>query len=101
MADICPKCGLPLEICVCRTLEREAESKIVIYTKKSKFNKFVTIIEGLAPAEAENTAKNLKHMLACGGTFRENAIELQGKHKDDAKKALIKIGYKDSIIEIE
>jgi translation initiation factor 1 len=101
MADICPKCGLPLEICVCRTLEREGESKIIIYIKKSKFNKFVTVVEGLTPAEAENTAKNLKRLLACGGTCRDSMIELQGKHRDQAKAALIKIGYKDSIIELE
>ena len=39
MPDICPKCGLPMELCVCNVLDRETETKIRIYTKKAKFDK--------------------------------------------------------------
>lgn len=99
MPDICPKCGLPLEICVCNVLERETETKIRVYTKKAKFDKFVTVVEGIGPDELEKTAKNLKRILACGGTSKNNVIELQGEHKLATKKALISIGYKDSSIE--
>jgi translation initiation factor 1 len=99
MPDICPKCGLPLEICVCNVLERETETKIRVYTKKAKFDKFVTVVEGISQDELEKTAKNLKRILACGGTSKNNVIELQGEHKMAAKKALISIGYKDSSID--
>ena len=34
MADVCPNCGLPKELCVCNILDRETESKIKVYTKK-------------------------------------------------------------------
>lgn len=50
MSDICPKCGLPKELCVCDVLDKEVESRIKVYTKKAKFNKVVTIVEGLNSA---------------------------------------------------
>ncbi len=99
MPDICPNCGLPLEICVCNVLERETETKIRVYTKKAKFDKFVTVVEGIGQDELEKTTKNLKRILACGGTSKHNIIELQGEHKLATKKALISIGYKESSID--
>ncbi|HVC58542.1 MAG TPA: stress response translation initiation inhibitor YciH [Candidatus Acidoferrales bacterium] len=100
MAEICPRCGLPTEICVCNVLERETETKIRVFTKKAKFNKFVTIVEGISPEEIERTAKSLKRILACGGTYKDNYIELQGGQKEKAKKALLSIGYKESNIDV-
>jgi translation initiation factor 1 len=100
MADMCPKCGLPIELCVCKVLDRETETKIKVYTKKAKFDKFMTIVEGIAQNEVEKTAKELKHSLACGGTVRDGAIELQGNHKADTKKALAALGYKEDSIDV-
>ena len=100
MPDICPNCGLPLELCVCNVLDRETETKIKIYTKKAKFDKFVTVVEGISPDELERTGKSLKHILACGGTYKANYVELQGEHKMAAKKALESIGYKPDSIDV-
>ncbi len=102
MADICPKCGLPKEICVCQVLERETETKIRIYTKKAKFRKYVTVIEGIPASELEQTAKSIKRVLATGGTFKadEGIIELQGEHKLKAKAALVSIGYAETAIDV-
>jgi translation initiation factor 1 len=100
MADICPKCGLPKDICVCSVLDRETESKIKVYTKKAKFNRVVTLVEGVNPDEIEKTEKNLKRILACGGTVKESIIELQGDHKDKTKKALMGMGYNEEIIDV-
>ncbi|MGD0728836.1 MAG: stress response translation initiation inhibitor YciH [Candidatus Micrarchaeaceae archaeon] len=100
MAEICPRCGLPKELCVCNILDRETETKIKVYTKKAKFDKYVTVVEGINPDEIERTTKSLKRILACGGTHKDNAIELQGEHKLATKKALISIGYKDSNIDL-
>ena len=100
MAEICPRCGLPTELCVCNILDRETETKIKVYTKKAKFDKYVTVVEGINPDEIERTAKSLKRILACGGTNKDNVIELQGEHKLQTKKALISIGYKDSNIDM-
>jgi len=100
MSDICPRCGLPKELCVCNILDRETETKIKVYTKKAKFDKYVTVVEGISPDEIERTTKSLKRILACGGTHKDNMIELQGEHKQATKKALISIGYKDSNVDL-
>lgn len=100
MADTCPRCGLPLELCVCKVLDRETESKIRVYSKKAKFDKYMTVIEGINQDEIERTTKELKQSLACGGTSRDGMIELQGEHKFAVKKALAKLGYKEANIDV-
>lgn len=99
MADTCPRCGLPLELCVCKVLDRETESKIRIYVKKAKFDKMMTVIEGINPDEIERTTVELKRKLGTGGTAKNGMIELQGAHKQTAKKELAKLGYKEANIE--
>ena len=100
MADTCPKCGLPLELCVCKVLDRETETKIRVYQKKAKFDKYMTLVEGINPDEIERTTKELKRALACGGTTRNGVIELQGEHKLAVKKSLTQLGYKESNIDV-
>jgi translation initiation factor 1 len=100
MPDICPKCGLPKEICVCDILDRETNRRIKIYTEKKKFRKFMTVVNGLSGDELEKTAKELKRMLACGGTYKNGTIELQGGDKEGVKKALISLGYPEESIDV-
>jgi len=100
MSEICPRCGLPKELCVCDILDREASKKIKIYTAKRKFDKFVTVVEGMAGDELEKTTKELKRILACGGTYKDGFIELQGNHKEEVKKALMGLGYSEDSIDV-
>ncbi|MGC8572309.1 MAG: stress response translation initiation inhibitor YciH [Candidatus Micrarchaeia archaeon] len=100
MSDTCPKCGLPLELCVCKVLDRETESKIKVYIKKAKFKKFLTVVEGIDQSSIEKTTKELKRALACGGTIKDGLIELQGEHKDAVKKILVNLGYKNDNIDV-
>ncbi len=100
MAEMCPKCGLPKEICVCDILDREVARRIKVYSAKAKFRKYVTIVEGLAGDELEKTAKELKNKLACGGTFKNGVIELQGDHKQEVKKLLSQLGYPESSVDV-
>jgi hypothetical protein len=48
--------------------------------EKRKFNKEYTVISGINPTEVDldALAKKLKAKMACGGTVKENRIELQG-----------------------
>ncbi|MEM5802137.1 MAG: translation initiation factor [Candidatus Aenigmatarchaeota archaeon] len=94
----CSVCGLPPELCVCTVISR-AEQKIKIFVEKRKFGKPTTIIEGITERGKE-IAKQLKMKLACGGTYKENRIELQGDHKNKVKDLLIKIGFSENQIEI-
>jgi len=99
MSEICPVCGLPKELCICGTIEKE-EQRIKVYTTKRRFGKTVTIIEGIDKNNAKDVVKQLKRKLACGGTFKDGRIELQGDHKNKVKDLLVKLGYNDEQIEV-
>jgi translation initiation factor 1 len=101
MVEVCPKCGLPKELCVCETIAKE-QQKIRIYSIKKKFGKVHTVIQGIDEKEInlKETAKKLKEKFACGGTAKEGKIELQGNHKQNAKKYLIEMGFAPETIEV-
>ena len=94
----CSLCGLPPELCSCKVLEQQVE-KIRVFTEKRKFNKPTTIIEGVT-GNVKDVVKQLKSALACGGTFKENHIELMGDHKARVLQILVKLGYDESQIEV-
>ena len=100
VSDICPKCGLPREICACEALEKEESKRIKVYETRKKFRKLVTVIEGLDDADLSKTAKALKQTLACGGTAKDGTIVLQGEHKNKVKKVLVSLGYLADNIEV-
>lgn len=77
-------------------------AKIKIYAVKRSFGKWVTVIEGIAKdANPKELAKRLKAKLACGGTYKDEKIELQGEHRDKAKLLLIAAGFAEGQIELE
>lgn len=90
--DICPKCGLPIPACVCEDIAK-SEQNIEIKLVKKKFGKISTIVGGLKDVDIKDIAKKLKEKLACGGTVKNNEIELQGDHKNKIKIALIELGF--------
>ncbi|MEM7825720.1 MAG: stress response translation initiation inhibitor YciH [Candidatus Aenigmatarchaeota archaeon] len=98
MPEVCPKCGLPLELCACKAIEREAE-KIRVFIERRRFDKPRTIVEGIKENLKEITSQ-LKQKLACGGTFKKGHIELQGDHRAKIKELLVKFGYSEDLIEI-
>jgi translation initiation factor 1 len=100
MADVCNKCGLIKELCVCEALEKEATTKIKVYTTTKKFKKMVTVVEGIDKTHLDEVAKTLKHKLACGGTAKEGLIVLQGDHKKKVADILVEIGYQKDSIEV-
>ncbi len=102
MSEICSTCGLPKELCVCETIAKESQ-KIKVYTMKRKFGKLYTIIEGINDKDIDikEVTKKLKSQFACGGTFREEKIELQGNHKSNIRDALVKLGFAPETVEIQ
>ncbi len=100
MAERCPKCGMPVDLCVCEALDKQGVTKIKVYTTKKKFRKLVTIVEGIDPAQLNRTAKHLKQKLACGGTAKEGVIILQGAHKNKVPSLLKAMGYPSESIEV-
>lgn len=101
MAEICKKCGLLKDLCVCEILDKEETKKIKVYIERKRFRKFVTIIEGIDKQRIKETLSELKHKLACGGTMKDDAIILQGNHKRLIADWLIKMGYPKDVIEVQ
>lgn len=98
--NICPKCGLPKEACICEQLTI-SEQKIRISKEKRRFGKIMTIVGGFDEGvDIKKIAKQLKNELACGGTSKNRKIELQGDHAKKTKKTLIKAGFPEESIEI-
>ncbi|MFA5258582.1 MAG: stress response translation initiation inhibitor YciH [Candidatus Pacearchaeota archaeon] len=96
--DICPKCGLPLQACVCEDIAR-TEQRIQVQTEKKRFGKIITIVSGFQGVDLKTIAKNLKQELACGGTVKNSTVELQGDHSKSIRKVLIKLGFSEDTIQ--
>ena len=99
--DVCPVCGLPKELCICGTLSKET-SKVKVYVEKKRFGKVVTIIEGIDDKliDVKSLLKKFKKKLACGGTYKDKRIELQGNHIAKVKQILLSEGFKEESIEV-
>ena len=94
----CPVCGLPKSLFVCGAIDREAQ-KIKVFTEQRRFGKITTIVEGIGD-KGKEVSKELKSKLACGGTYKNNLIELQGDHKKKIKNILVKLGFSENQIEV-
>ena len=94
MSEICPKCGLPKELCVCEDIARE-QQKIDIYVDKRRYGKMMTIVDGINvhDLDIDTLVTQLKSKCACGGTIKDGKIELQGDHRNKVKEALEKMGF--------
>ena len=92
--SICQTCGLPKELCVCETIAKETQ-KIEISIVSKKYNKKYTIISGFDQKEIDvkEIGKQLKEACACGGTVKDNNVELQGNHITKVKKTLVSMGF--------
>ncbi|RLG21894.1 stress response translation initiation inhibitor YciH [Candidatus Micrarchaeota archaeon] len=100
MGEICPVCGLPKELCVCKEITKES-AKIKISTERKKFKKYMTIIEGFDDgADITAIGREFKKKLACGGTIKNKRIELQGDHREKVKQMLLEMGYDEKQIEV-
>ena len=97
--DICPKCGLPKQACVCDEIAK-SEQRVKITTMKRRFGKITTVISGFDKGvNVKEIAKTLKEKLACGGTVKKNTIELQGEHSKKVREYLIELGFTEESIE--
>ena len=96
--EICPKCGLPKQACVCEQIVKSSQ-RIKISTNQKRYKKIVTVITGFEKEiDVKKIAKALKNELACGGTYKDNMIELQGDHRKKIKELLVKLGFDEESI---
>jgi translation initiation factor 1 len=82
-------------------MAKEAQ-KIKISVIQKRYGKYVTTIKGIDATKIDirELLKKLKSKLACGGTYKNEQIELQGEHKQRVREILEKEGFPKDIIEV-
>lgn len=102
MDELSKLTGLPEEIFAEESIKKETQI-IKITVEKRKFGKEMTLIKGISEKDVDikSLLKTLKQKLACGGSYKDGVIELQGNHKEKVKELLIKEGFNPENIEIE
>ena len=75
--DICPKCGLPIQACVCENIAK-SEQRIQVTTVKRKFGKITTVVSGF-----------------------DKSIDIQGDHRRKIKLLLVELGFNEDSIASE
>jgi len=75
----------------------------MVKSEQRKFGKMYTVIEGIDQKEIdlEQLAKKLKAKFACGGTAKDNKIELQGNHIRMMRETLVELGFAPETIIIQ
>jgi len=87
-----------MQACVCEQIVKSSQ-KIQVTTDKKRYGKIVTIVSGFdSGVDVKKIAKSLKNELACGGTDKDNKIELQGNHTKKIKDLLVKLGFDEESI---
>jgi len=94
MAEICPICGLPKDICVCEEISRQ-QQRITVRLETRKWGRAITVIEGVdkKSEDLSRLAQRLKASCACGGTAKNGQIILQGDQRGKVKDHLTEIGF--------
>ncbi len=102
MAEICPTCGLPSDICVCTEIGKE-QQRIKIRRETRKFGKPTTVIEGINDKDQDlgRLAQKLKAFCACGGTAKNGQVILQGDQREKVRDYLIRVGFAEENIELQ
>ncbi len=102
MAEICPICGLPQDICVCGEISKE-QQRVRLRLETRKWGRAVTIVEGLDDKETDlaDLAQELKTLCACGGTAKNSQIILQGDHREKVQSYLVQLGYPEENVELQ
>ncbi len=101
MNEIDPITGLPTELSAWENISKE-QQKIEVSIVKRKFGKKYTIIKGFDKSvDVEEIGKKLRKKFACGGSYENDMIELQGDHKGKAQKALVELGFAKESIELK
>ncbi len=98
---MCPNCGLPKDLCICETLAKE-ENKIEVFLERRRYGKYMTVVNNISKdMNPGQILSELKKNLACGGTYKNGKIELQGNHLRRMENLLIKLGFSKDRIEIK
>ncbi len=96
----CDRCGALLEDCSCPPAPTPpippAEQTAKLAIERRKKGKVVTVVRGL-PAEGNDLPAlltQLKSSCGAGGTLKDEALEIQGRHLERVRETLTQLGYR-------
>jgi translation initiation factor 1 len=93
----CPQCEYSIDNCQCKTSAVANSDGTVRISRdtKGRKGKGVSIISGIALNDGglKIIAKKLKQQCGCGGSVKNQTIEMQTDQRDKLKAALEKDGY--------
>jgi translation initiation factor 1 len=83
-------------------MSKEAQ-RIRIRIELRKWGKKYTIVDGIDSKEVslDKLAATLKSKCACGGSFKNEQILLQGDHREVVKNVLVGMGFPLENIEVQ
>jgi len=94
---ICPKCGRPLDNCVCKKSSKPVGDGVVriFHDVKGRKGKTVTLITGisLSGEGLRSLHSELKHQCGSGGAIKDGVLEIQGDHRNIIFAELKKRGF--------
>ena len=96
----CEVCGELEEDCTCPPPEAPKippeKQTAQLAIEKRKKGKMVTVVRGLPPEGNDLPAllAELKTVCGAGGTIKDDALEIQGKHLDRIREHLAQLGYR-------
>ncbi|OIO64484.1 hypothetical protein AUJ68_05800 [Candidatus Woesearchaeota archaeon CG1_02_57_44] len=92
--EIDPVTGLPKDLVSFEEIVKE-DQEITVSMIKKKFGKKYTVIEGFADKgiQSRDILKALKSKFACGGSMKDNRIELQGDYRPKITPVLEELGF--------
>lgn len=97
--DTEPNFGIPNEADVLEEIAK-GDQHITVSIVTRRYGKKATQVSGFDKSvDLKGVAKTLKAKLACGGTVKDNAIELQGDHKKQVRPILVSLGFSDDSIQ--
>jgi translation initiation factor 1 len=97
---LCDQCAQPKSACRCKQQPPAAprgDGFVRLQRQtQGRAGKAVIVISGLelAPTAMKALAKDLKQRCGCGGSIKDNTIEMQGDHRAALQAALEQLGYK-------
>ena len=96
---LCSKCGWPIDECCCSRRGDEPvparPSCVLRLEKKGRGGKSVTVVAGLPRNQPflATLAATLKRVCGTGGTATDDAVELQGDHREKLRSLLLARGW--------
>jgi translation initiation factor 1 len=97
----CPRCNsYPCRCRKTKSLPPQQQIAAILRERKGRGGKTVTVVRDLqlSPDDLKNLSRQLKQACGTGGTVKEDAIEIQGDHREKIAAKLQALGFKTKFV---